>query len=270
MEKEYSEMTKKKSIEIAENMNAKNSELKNREMRIKSLDQELSSTIERMEVSHREQLLSLYKERDRVTSEIEDVEQEEDLRVQIMNDEFETECRKEEENYNTKRLLINKMYREEIAHLKSDQQMFNEALKQTEEEYKENLDITKMKKDEELNQLKTEGDNLRTRNSKLRKDNLKNIERGNNLKNLIDETEAQNNQLDEEISEFDANIQKMKNRLKGQERLIKTKEDRIKDFRRKNNHLQNYKSVYDYEVNTLKEEHEPLSEYVDNLEVALS
>ena len=41
----------------------------------------------------------------------------------------------------------------------------------------------------------------------------------------------------------------------------------IKEFRNMNYHLQNYKSVYDYQVSTLKEEHEPLTEYVDNLEV---
>lgn len=45
------------------------------------------------------------------------------------------------------------------------------------------------------------------------------------------------------------------------------KENMIKEFRNMNYHLQNYKSVYDYQVTSLKEEHEPLYEYVDNLEV---
>lgn len=61
----------------------------------------------------------------------------------------------------------------------------------------------------------------------------------------------------------------MQTQLEEQEKIINMKENMIKEFRNMNYHLQNYKSVYDYQVSTLKEEKEPLTEYVDNLEVSL-
>ena len=58
----------------------------------------------------------------------------------------------------------------------------------------------------------------------------------------------------------------MESRLTQQESVINLKEQKIKEYRNKNYHLQNFKSVYDYQVSTLKEAHEPLTDYVKNLE----
>ena len=54
--------------------------------------------------------------------------------------------------------------------------------------------------------------------------------------------------------------------LKDKETRINLKEQEIKNFRNKNQHLQNFRAVYDYRVNTLLEEKQPLSEHLVHLE----
>jgi hypothetical protein len=46
--------------------------------------------------------------------------------------------------------------------------------------------------------------------------------------------------------------------LREKELIINEKEKDIKDFRSKNKHLKNFRSVYDYRVNTLNDEMGPL------------
>lgn len=96
---------------------------------------------------------------------------------------------------------------------------------------------------------------------------MKYSERIENLDKLINETRKQNEQLLKDIESFNQKYKEMEARLNEQESVINDKEVKIKEYRNKNYHLQNFKSVYDYQVTTLKEEHEPLTEYVDNLEV---
>eukprot|EP00825_Cyclidium_porcatum_P006255 TRINITY_DN13091_c0_g1_i1.p1 TRINITY_DN13091_c0_g1~~TRINITY_DN13091_c0_g1_i1.p1 ORF type:complete len:203 (+),score=35.47 TRINITY_DN13091_c0_g1_i1:185-793(+) len=44
------------------------------------------------------------------------------------------------------------------------------------------------------------------------------------------------------------------------------REQQLKEFRSKNSHLQNFQKVYDYRVNTLKEEKQPLKDHLHNME----
>lgn len=50
------------------------------------------------------------------------------------------------------------------------------------------------------------------------------------------------------------------------EEIINEKEKQIKEFRNKNAHLHNFRSVYDHRVTSLNEEHNPLVDHLDNME----
>ncbi|CAK85760.1 unnamed protein product (macronuclear) [Paramecium tetraurelia] len=54
--------------------------------------------------------------------------------------------------------------------------------------------------------------------------------------------------------------------LREKEKLINQREQQIKDFRMKNVHLQNFQKVYDYRVNTLKDERENLMDHLKTME----
>ncbi len=49
--------------------------------------------------------------------------------------------------------------------------------------------------------------------------------------------------------------------LNEKEDSINKKEQEIKNYRNKNQHLQNFRAVYDYRVTTLAEEKQPLSDH---------
>lgn len=57
------------------------------------------------------------------------------------------------------------------------------------------------------------------------------------------------------------------NQLQGKEEIINTKEKEIKEYRLMNQHLNNFKTVYDYRVTTLQEERQPIIEHSMNMDV---
>lgn len=59
----------------------------------------------------------------------------------------------------------------------------------------------------------------------------------------------------------------MKDQLKEKEEIIDQREQQIKEFRSKNQHLQNFQKVYDYRVTTLKDERQPLLDHLQNMDV---
>lgn len=58
----------------------------------------------------------------------------------------------------------------------------------------------------------------------------------------------------------------MSKQLYEKEEIINTREQQVKQFRGKNIHLQNFQKVYDYQVNSLKDERMPLKNHVHNME----
>ena len=68
--------------------------------------------------------------------------------------------------------------------------MFQEALRQAEEDYNLDLKVTVDRLQKEYEKVKNEGEILRSKNSKYEKDIEKNQERSSNLTNLIAETET--------------------------------------------------------------------------------
>lgn len=161
-------------------------------------------------------------------------------------------------------------YKVAVFNLKIDQKKFEEALMQTEAEYDIDLKNTKDKYEKELQQHKQFAEKTRTQNGKLKKENEKHKERDQNLNNLIAETRNQNEQLSLEIRAHNEKMKEMDEQLRIREKLINEKEANIKDLRTKNQHLQNFKSVYDHRVTTLKDESVPLNDYFENLDHHIS
>lgn len=247
-------------------MDEKGSKQKKLEMQAKEYKNQLKDLIKEKEENHRKQLLKLYADRDALNLEKEIYQNSRNMMVVDSNREFSKILEEMKQEFEKNKQAINKQYAKAIFHLKEDQKKFQEALRQTEDEYNVHIETTDKKLNDALKMQKKTGEKIRSKKAKLAKDNLKNQERVDNLNNLIAETESQNIQLKNDILHFEKKCKEMEDQLKEQEKIINTKEVKIKDFRNMNFHLQNYKSVYDYQVNTLKEEHEPLSEYNNNLD----
>jgi len=248
-------------------MDERGSQQKKLDLKIKELKNDLKEMIKQKEEDHRSQLLELYSERDRIEKEQDYEEEKLDNTIKAINARYEKHFNETYKEYQQDKDRISQKSKLAMFNLKSDQMMFQEALRQAEEDYNEDLKNTVNALIQKQNKKKEEGENLRSKNSKYKKDIEKNKERSSNLENLIKETQTQNLQLKGEIEHFEKKCLEMQDQLNEQEDIINMKENMIKEFRNMNYHLQNYKSVYDYQVNTLKEEYEPLSDYVDNLDV---
>ena len=225
-----------------------------------------NATTDNLENEHRERLLKLYDENDMLQHEIKNYILKMEQKVGEINDEFQEVMQHIQQDYQKKYNDIHQKYKMAIFNLKIDQKKFQEALLQTEKEYQIDLTETKDKQTNDLKKEKKNAEDLRSLNSKLTKENLKNDQRDVNLENLIKETTNQNNQLQEEIKLFNAKIIEMETQLNEQEKVIDIKEEMITKSHKRNFHLQNYKSVYDYQVTTQKDEHEPLNDYSQTLD----
>lgn len=267
-ENENQEELKRMNIMLATSMDEEGSKQKNLELQIKESKSKLNEIIKKKEEDHRNQLLKLYDERDQIESEMKKFKEMKDEELISSNKIFKNQIDDMKNKFDTKKVDLNKKYAQSIFYLKEDQKKFKEALKQSEEEYNILIEETTSKLKGKIDEKKKQTEILRSKYSKLQKDNQKNSERVANLEKLINETKNQNNQLENDIQSFRLKYNEMEDRLNQQEHVINYKESKIKEYRNKNYHLQNFKSVHDYRVTTLKEAHEPLTEYVDNLEVS--
>lgn len=266
-EKENQEKLRHMNKELAEKMDKVGLEQKALEQACNFERDRLKNTIKDKELNHRTQLMELYKERDEIEQQMREYEEEKDQELLDSQKKFEGLIEKLKVEYERNKQQINTQYGQAIFYLKEDQKKFQTALRQTEDEYGRLIDETKDKLSEMLTAKKNLTEQIKTKQTKLIKDSLKYSERIENLDKLINETRKQNEQLLKDIESFNQKYKEMEARLNEQESVINDKEVKIKEYRNKNYHLQNFKSVYDYQVTTLKEEHEPLTEYVDNLEV---
>ena len=267
-DKKNVEETHRMNIELTSKMDKEGGKLKMLELQCKELNNKLKEVIRDKEEAHRRQLMALYAERDQIDREKGDFVTDKEKAMRDANERFTRNLEVMQTEFERNKQQINKDYAKAIFYLKEDQKKFQVALKQTEDEYTEMITTVNTNLTTQLKKKKEMTEVIRTKFSKLKKDNEKNKERLVNLQKLITETQEQNKQLTNDIKAFKQKYEEMEKRLNQQEDVINFKESKIKEYRNKNYHLQNFKSVYDYQVTTLKEAHEPLSEYVDNLEVS--
>lgn len=264
------EELKRMNIELATKMDEEGSKQKNLELKCKEFKNRLKLMVKEKEEQHREQLLKLYEERDQIENEMKRYTEEKDRDLNESKRRFDSDIEKLKNEFQKNEQQINKQYAQVSFYIKEDEKKFQEALRQTEDEYNTLLKNTEKDLNDKLNTKKKQTDQIKTKYKKLIKDNQKNTERYANLEKLIEETKTQNAQLENDIAAFRQKYKEMEARLNEQEDVINKKESKIKEYRNKNFHLQNFKSVYDHKVTTLKEAHEPLTEYVDNLEVKIN
>lgn len=269
-EKMNQEELKRMNIALAAKMDDEGTKQKSLEIECKEARRALKETVREKEINHRELLLKLYAERDETEGQMKEFEEEQNQELVQVDNRYRSVVDKLKAEYEKNKQQINTQYGQAIFYLKEDQKKFQEALRQTESEYNTLIEQTENQLSENLTQKKKETEALRTKQTKLAKDSQKYQERIDNLDKLIGETKAQNDQLKQDIQSFQNKYNEMDERLNLQENIINQKEGKIKEYRNKNYHLQNFKSVYDYQVTTLKEEHEPLTEYADNLNVSWS
>lgn len=206
-------------------------------------------------------------------------------RYNVLNDEigtlksdFEKEKEKHQEEYNKTLREVELEYQEKyqelynrfstaLSNMKQDQKKFEEVFVQSEEEFEKFLEKTKQKLQAELDDLKKKDENLKGHNMKLGKDNRTLKDRLNHLVNLIKDVNLQIGHLKDQKLNFDEKIKQMHKQLEEREKIINIKEEQIKEYRSKNIHLQNFRTVYDYRVTTLKDERTPLLDHLGNMDV---
>ncbi|EGR28053.1 WD repeat protein [Ichthyophthirius multifiliis] len=123
------------------------------------------------------------------------------------------------------------------------------------------IQLQKEKKEEIKRQ-----EELRTSNSKKQNDIDRFNQRRLELESIQKEASNQIDHLEEEKKKFIEKNLIMQKLLQDKEDKINQKEIEIKQYRNKNHHLQNFKTVYDYQVQSLKEERLPLVVNTKNME----
>lgn len=114
-----------------------------------------------------------------------------------------------------------------------------------------------------------ESEMLRAQNNFLRKDNTSLHEKAIHHQSVIVQINTDIDQLQKKKEAADKHLENMHKRFVDKESLINMKEQQLKKLRDKNEHLQNFKQVFDHRVQTLKDEHEPLSDHLGKMEVLL-
>ncbi|KAL4489496.1 hypothetical protein ABPG72_002792 [Tetrahymena utriculariae] len=150
--------------------------------------------------------------------------------------------------------------------LNEDQTKFKEVFRQQTDEHEEYLIKTKKQLQNEKEEEIKRSEEFRTSNSKKQKEIERFNQRKLELDSILKEATSQIEHLEEERKNFSDKNGLMQNQLQSKEEIINSKEQEIKEYRIKNNHLQNFKTVYDYQVTSLKEERSPLIDHLKNME----
>ena len=265
-EQRNQEEVRQMNIQLAMKMDEEGAKQKSLELECKEVKNRLREVIAEKEEAHRNKLLALYREREEIEKDVQIYRDQKDGDIMQSNHRFNNILETLRSEFDKNKGVVNSQYKQAILYLKEDQKKFQEALRQTEDEYNQLIENTEKELSDKLRDRKKTTEQIRSNYFKLVKTNQKNKERADNLDKLIEETKTQNNQLQTDIDSFKDKYREMESRLNQQESVINLKESKIKEYRNKNYHLQNFKSVYDYQVSTLKEAHEPLTDYVKNLE----
>ncbi|EAR91430.2 WD repeat protein, putative (macronuclear) [Tetrahymena thermophila SB210] len=168
---------------------------------------------------------------------------------------YKKKYQKEEQNYSTA-----------LTQIRINQIEFEEIQKQEAEEFSEYLDLIKQKLLQEKQYQLKRSDDLRTSNTKFSKGIEGFLEKQHNGERTILELQYQITSQKQAIQISKQTQQQLKGQLKEKEIIINGQEQEIQAFRYKNQHLQNYKAVYDYKLQVLQDEQDPLNEHLAEIE----
>jgi len=212
-------------------------------------------------------LLKCYDRSTLLTDEVDRMKSKFNEEKSLHQDEYAQTLKQVELEYQEKYQELYNRFSGALANMKQDQKKFDEVFVQSEEEFEKFLEKTKQKLQEDLKKEDLTAEELRTEFMKLGKDNRNLKDRLNHLVNLIKDVKLQISHLEEQKQNFTDKIKQMLKQLEEKEKIINIKEEQIKEFRSKNIHLQNFRTVYDYRVTTLKDERTPLLDHLGNMDV---
>ncbi len=211
-------------------------------------------------------IVKLYEENDQLKSEQQALKDYCASEIEKYEAEYQSTLRQADFEYQDKYFQLVEKYNSTVANMKLDEKKLKEALTQSEEDYEREFDMTKEKLVQELESYKKSNEELRTSNTRYNKENEKFREKYTELDARIRDFDNQNDQLSKDNDHFLERLEDLQKQLAERESIINQKEQQIKEFRNKNIHLQNFRSVYDHRVSTLNEEHGPLVEHLENME----
>lgn len=218
---------------------------------------------------HEEQLLKIYQEHDSLNAIfIQNIESFNNKSIEL-NKLHQENLGAISKESNSKIASLRKKYNCAFDNLRMNEEKFAEVLSQMEDEFKENFIINQKKLELALIGEKKRIEELKMMNNKFHKENIKHKERQGKLDSLIQDSQMQNAQLQEEIRRLRKHVEAMQGKLQQQEEIINTKENSLKDFRYKNEFLQSKKEVYDYLVVTLEVQQNQLIDYLSYLNTNL-
>ncbi len=212
-------------------------------------------------------LLKCYDRYNILNSEIEQLKSQFVEEKKTHQEEYNKTLKEVENEYQEKYQELYNRFSGALTNMKQDQKKFDEVFVQSEEEFEKFLEKTKQKLQKELEEEDKISEDLRSQFMKLGKDNRTLKDRLNHLVNLIKDVKLQISHLEEQKLNFAEKIKQMMRQLEEREKIINIKEEQIKEFRSKNIHLQNFRSVYDYRVTTLKDDRTPLLDHLGNMDV---
>ncbi|KRX00028.1 WD40-repeat-containing domain [Pseudocohnilembus persalinus] len=240
---------------------AKYNELKEKLANIKY---QSKKTIDQMNQKNSKQLLICYQRNDELNQDKEFLMNKYKNQISDCLKMYNSTLKKVEEEYQDKYRQLQEKYSEALNSMDKDGKKFELVTKQSEEDQA----LFLRKKEDQLkfkiHEQEQITDNLRADNSQKLKQIQSLKERKIFLTGLINDTKNENNNLQVELDKQKKLI--IAQQLGEKEEIINQRESQIKDYRLKNIHLLNFQKVYDYRMNTLQEERQPLIDHLSNME----
>ncbi|CAD8184741.1 unnamed protein product [Paramecium pentaurelia] len=242
---------------------AKNNKIKEDK---KNLISTSKKTIEEMNEQNSKKLLQIYDIRDKLNEKLQNIIKQQDEERRLVNQEYQQSISQVDDEYCQKYQDLFNRFSQAMSNMKLDQRKFKEVLQQSEKDYETFYKESQQSLKAKLEEFNTQTEILRSSISRFKKEIVRYQNRKEILHNLKKETEESLQSLRQELKGYEEKHKMMLADLREKEKLINQREQQIKDFRMKNVHLQNFQKVYDYRVNTLKDEREPLMDHLKNME----
>ncbi|EGR28381.1 WD repeat protein [Ichthyophthirius multifiliis] len=228
--------------------------------------QEMEEIEEKLNEMNSKDLIQCYQRRDELTEKLQNLKSKFSNQIEHAQQQYNYTLKKVQDEYDIKFSDIFNKYKNALENVTNDQHKFHEVLSQQEQDFDTYFTKTKQNLKEELEEELRKTEELRSSNSKYNKEIQNYKERKQYLQQESEQLSLEIKNLELDQKNFEDKQNQMVNQLNEKEDIINMREQQIKDLRSKNIHLQNFQKVYDYQVNTLKDERQPLKEHLLNME----
>ncbi|CAD8104965.1 unnamed protein product [Paramecium primaurelia] len=266
LEQQYQHQIARYKEELSQIMEAKDTRNKNLDIDLIDFRKKYQAESHQIQEKTEKDLLQLYQKNDEVKQ-----------RLQLTNEENQREYEQKKAHLESIRTNIKNdqdtkfndlfsRFQSSKESFELDEKKYLEVFKETEKEFEQLINEQKEKKLIKLKELLDKSEKIRSSNTKFKKECDRYQLRKQELENMIRETRTQKDLINKEKDNFKLINQEKKNQLKERERQIFQKEKEIKNYRNKNGHLQNFKNVNSYRLQSLQEQKAPLQEHLQDLD----